>query len=191
MSDYESWISLESKGSYSFDITFESNTTGSDRTATIYVKNGVQQVFVNIVQPSLPTATIRDIRVDFDVYDGWQKGMRIYADFDVSHLKNGQGRLLVIFYEEDNTTPLNDYDGTYEVSNQVATWSTFSPEYDSSTFTNVQAFIPYEEFGSKVNNAYGTNTLSYDVLVQYYDEDDQCYYIMDLNENNPFTYTVN
>ncbi|MBK7408156.1 MAG: hypothetical protein IPJ40_08895 [Saprospirales bacterium] len=95
--------------------------------------------------PPAPSALFRKMWVDFDVYEGIQKGMRIHLQFNLKNLKGHPCRAVVGFYG-DSGLPLLDYNGLYNtIDGKVSVRTDFSPQYDSSDFHDFILFMPYDE----------------------------------------------
>lgn len=102
--------------------------------------------FEYTVLPPVPTALYRKLWVDFDVFEGIKKGMRIHLQFNLKNLKGTACRAAVWFYF-DSGQPLLDYNGRYNtVDGKVSVGTDFLPTYDSSDFNDLVLFIPYDEF---------------------------------------------
>ena len=100
-------------------------------------------------QPSTgeATAVIRNTQSEHNVYLGGVKGMNIYVDFDIDNHQERGGKLLVHFFDDDTGDSLRDGNGRYADQNDnVVVYADFTPQYDSSRYTNVDLFMPYDEF---------------------------------------------
>lgn len=89
---------------------------------------------------------IENVYVEHNVYENSQKGMRIYIDFDVDNRKNVTCMAVAYFYF-DSGEILKDFNGYYttENSGQVAVGESFTPPYDSTQYTDLTLFMPYDE----------------------------------------------
>ena len=83
--------------------------------------------------------------MEHNVYKDGEKGAYIYVSFEVENLKNKQAKCNVYFYNNDGTC-LKDLNYKYNTVNGcVATWDSFTPSYDNSTYTKFKIFMPYSE----------------------------------------------
>jgi hypothetical protein len=86
-----------------------------------------------------------DIRVDHNVYESSQKGMRIHTKFSVDNLKGIHCCAAAYFYFSSGEK-LEDFNNLYSSTDgQVSVGSDFTPGYNSSTFNDFKLFMPYSE----------------------------------------------
>lgn len=91
------------------------------------------------------TGEIKDITVEHNVFKDGVKGMKILVDFSVQNMKGIDGSCAVYFYYE-NGNRIKDANGCHATSdNHAATHKTITPSYDSSSYTDVEIFMPYNE----------------------------------------------
>jgi hypothetical protein len=134
----------------SLTVYINENTTGDSRTDFFNVKaTDGTKVRINIRQEAysgnIPAAEIKEIWVDHNVYENSVKGMRIHFKMDVDNLRNKSCRAIVYFYDEDGNA-LIDQNGNYNTTNgKVAVGESFTPSYESSTFSDFKIFMPYNE----------------------------------------------
>ena len=109
---------------------------------------------------SSASATIDNIRTEFDVFENNMKGVKIHIKFSIAGMQNKQGSCSAWFYFSDGTI-LKDFNNNYQtVNGQVSTYDFFTPRYQSSTFEDFVLFIPYEELHLRPG---ATHNLKFDV----------------------------
>jgi hypothetical protein len=92
-----------------------------------------------------PSASFKDIWIDYDVKEGTQNGMRIHVKFTTYAMKNIPGFLAIYFMKEDGTY-LKDKNGKFvSSSNDVAVYRELTPAYDPADFNDLTVFMPYAE----------------------------------------------
>ncbi|MBK6904178.1 MAG: hypothetical protein IPH04_15595 [Saprospirales bacterium] len=93
----------------------------------------------------IPSALFQKLWVDFDVYEGIRKGLRIHLQFSVRNGKDKPCRAVAWFYS-DSGLPLQDYNGKYNsVDGKVSVGADFLPRYDSADYSDLTLFMPYDE----------------------------------------------
>jgi hypothetical protein len=146
------------------------------------VQSGIPKMFVKIEGPALglkrpqksarkptrprssATATIHDVWVAHNAFEGALKGMTIHCNFSVDWLRGYEGAITAYFYFE-NGQALKDYDGDYSTtSGNVSVGETFSPRYDNAIYDDFAIFMPYDEF----HMASGTHDL--ELFIEIWDE---------------------
>lgn len=88
--------------------------------------------------------------------------MKIHVKFEVANLKGFRGKCCVYFYNSDKSMmpfALSDYKTVY---NQAATCQVFTPRYDSSIYSDLIIFVPYDA----LTISYGSNTYYYLVTIR-------------------------
>lgn len=141
-----SWFKVIAQGTESFTISYEENPKRSERTDWFKVKAEGMEVKINLTQAATKiTGEIKDITVEHNVFKDGVKGMKILVDFSVQNMKGIDGSCAVYFYYE-NGNRVKDSNGKYATSdNQAAAHKTIKPRYDSSSYTDVEIFMPYNE----------------------------------------------
>lgn len=92
-----------------------------------------------------PSATVKYIDTEHNIYQNGQKGMYVKLNFDVEGMKGKTGNCIAYFHFKDGPA-LNDYNNRYYTSDgKVAASEDFTPKWDRSTFTDFRIFIPYNE----------------------------------------------
>ena len=115
-----------------------------------------------------PKATIRGVRMDFDVVHESERGMMIHVRFGTYGLRAIKGRVAVYFYFT-NGEPLKDNDGLYKtIDGNVAAGADFSPGYDVTSYDDFKVFMPYRQ----LHLAAGDHELKYHVSVWNLEETD-------------------
>lgn len=91
------------------------------------------------------SATIRNVRSEFNVMQGNQKGMRIHIEFSTSKFWGRTG-LVAAYFCFDDGTPLKDMNQKYRTTTgDVSAVQTFVPLYLNSQYDDFVLFIPYDE----------------------------------------------
>ena len=141
-----SWFRVITQGTESFTISYEENPKRTERTDWFKVKSEGMEVKINLIQVAQKiTGQIKDVTVEHNVFKNGVKGMKILVDFSVQNMKGIDGSCAVYFYYE-NGNRVKDTNGSYATSdNQAATHKTIKPNYDSSSYTDVEIFMPYNE----------------------------------------------
>ncbi len=95
---------------------------------------------------ALPVAAkIQDIWVDHNVTRFQRVGMLIHIKFNVSGMKDQEGRATAYFYQRDGGA-LQSADNTFNTSDgKVAAGESFTPGYDPAQYDDLQIFMPYDE----------------------------------------------
>jgi len=170
-----SWCRVTDKTSTSFKLVCEANTSSSSRSDYMKIKAGDKEVRIDISQNPKPgpTATIENVWVDHNAWNGMVKGMKIHIKLRVAGYKGRTVKYCVFFYQSDNTTKLVNMYG-----NHISQSATSTSDYDDCTWNDWWIFVPYTNiFGAR--NA--TGRYSFDVEIQKTDGS-----LMTRNENNQF-----
>ena len=110
-----------------------------------------------------PSASMQNVRTEYDVYEGTQKGMRIHIDFTVYNLKEKEIEVAAYFYEPGGDA-LKDLDGSYrDPSGNVGVGNLAKPSYDGSRWRDFTLFMPYDQLHRQPGS--GVNQLKFNVLV--------------------------
>ncbi len=92
-----------------------------------------------------PSATFDRMWVEYDVTEAGQFGMRVHVKFTVRNMKSVPG-YLAIFFERANGTRLKSYDNLFQSKGQdVATYKSFTPGFETTVYSDLSSFIPYSE----------------------------------------------
>lgn len=98
-----------------------------------------------VIDIKSPGTKFNLVWVEYDVFDGGQKGMRIHADFDIEYMK-GMDCRMVAWFEFNNGSDLKDYNQQYRtVDGHVSSGVDFKPGYTNTNYSDLWVFIPYEE----------------------------------------------
>lgn len=156
------------KGSTSFTLTCNANTSRDSRSDYMKIKAGDREVRIDIKQAgarSNITAKIDQIWMDHDVWENGEKGMRIHVKFDNKNMKGHTGRVIAYFYWDDASgNPLKDRDSRYHTTDgNVCVGEGFTPSYDNSTYNDFKLFIPYSQFDI---TAKGKHSLKFFVAIR-------------------------
>ncbi len=155
-----SWCSITDKTSTSFKIVCDANTSSSSRSDYMKIKAGDKEVRIDITQAGKPgpTATIDNVWVDHNAWNGMVKGMKIHIKLNVSGYKGRTIKYCVFFYQSDNSTKLVNMYG-----NHISSSATSTPNYDNSTWNDWWIFVPYAQIFGAAN---ATGRYSFDVEIQ-------------------------
>ena len=94
---------------------------------------------------SKPSASFKDLWIDYDITEGGQKGMRIHVKFTAYGMKNLDSYLAVYFLDEDGNS-LKDNNGKFSSSlDTVAVYKELRPGYDPAEYADYTVFMPYSE----------------------------------------------
>ncbi len=100
-----------------------------------------------VPQGSEPSADFVDMRVDVNVKEGGQLGMRSYITFTTKNMK-GVDSYLAIYFQKNDGTPLSGKMTAYRSkTGQVAVFKLLRPAYDPADYKDLDLFIPYTAFG--------------------------------------------
>ena len=92
-----------------------------------------------------PDASFEDIWVEQGITENGEKGMRIYATFSVSNLKDVSSDIVYRFQREGKFIK-GGSTGFRTKSGELSTRRLLKPSYTSTVYTELTAFIPYKEF---------------------------------------------
>ncbi len=92
------------------------------------------------------TATVKDLWVDFDIYENNLKGLRIHVKFNVKKMKDVNGYVAVYFEKKDGTRLTSNNTAYRSSSGQLAVYKLVKPQYDDADFNDLTLFVPYPEF---------------------------------------------
>lgn len=115
----------------------------------------------NAATPTAKSGEFTAVWEEHDVEIDGKKGVNIRVSFDVRGMKGKKGRVVAYFYDEeekDLTTPLQKFKTT---SGTLYCRNWFTPSYDSSIYTEVGIFLPYEAFPAMK----GPNLIKYFVVL--------------------------
>ncbi|MDL2223244.1 hypothetical protein LJB98_04000 [Bacteroidales bacterium OttesenSCG-928-M11] len=83
--------------------------------------------------------------VEFDVYEGGEKGMKIHVKFSAKGMLYKQGTCNVWFYYSDGSKLKNSNNRYGTTDGQVAVHDNFKPGYENAVYNDYKLFIPYDE----------------------------------------------
>lgn len=108
-----------------------------------------------------PSAEIKEITTEQNVYQNGAKGMNIHLKCTIKNLKNRSGSCNAYFYTLDGTA-LKDTNGKYNtVSGKVCAIKAYTPPTQITDYTDICIFVPYNE----LHQGTGTHTLKYFISV--------------------------
>ncbi len=92
-----------------------------------------------------PTASFKQVWMDYDVTEGGVKGMRIHVKFTAYGMRNLNSYLAVYFKDSDGDY-LKDKNGKFaSASDDVAVYREITPQYDPAEYNDLTVFMPYAE----------------------------------------------
>lgn len=155
-----SWCRVTDKTSTSFKLVCEPNTSSSSRSDYMKIKTGNHEVRIDITQNPKPgpTATIENVWVDHNAWNGMVKGMKIHIKLRVAGYKGKTVKYCVFFYQSDNSTKLVNMYG-----NHISQSATSTSDYEDCTWNDWWIFVPYANIFGAVN---ATGRYSFDVEIQ-------------------------
>ena len=110
-----------------------------------------------------PSASFKDIWIDYDITEGGQKGMRIHVKFTAYGMKNLDSYMAIYFMDGDGNY-LKDNNNKYNSSSgDVAVYRELKPGYDPAEYADYTVFMPYSE----LDIADGNWDLTMDVKLIY------------------------
>lgn len=101
--------------------------------------------------------------VDYNVTENGQFGMRIHVNFSALNLKDVESDLLIRFQYEDDSFLKTNNPLFQAKDGEVAVSQALKPAYDNAVYTDMQLFMPYNEF----NLSEGKYNLKIDVDLIY------------------------
>ena len=89
---------------------------------------------------------LQDLNIEYDVKQDGKLGMRIKQDFLIHNAQGKKCIMAAYFYNADTDKPLKDRNGIKaSVDGNVADFTEFTPSYQSSQYTDLTLFLPYDE----------------------------------------------
>lgn len=170
-----SWVNITEKTSTSFKIVCDANTSRSSRSDYMKIKAGDKEVKINITQEGKPgpSASIDNVWVDHNAWNGMAKGMKIHIKLNVNGMKGQRVKYCVFFYQSNNTTKLVNMFGGH-----ISSSATSTSDYESCTWNDWWIFVPYQMIFGAAN---ATGRYSFDVEIQ-----DMSGNLLVRNDNNQF-----
>lgn len=155
-----SWCTIENKNSTSFTVRCQKNSSNSERADYMKVKAGDKEVRIDFKQKGKPepSATINNLWVDYNVFNGYVKGMKIHINLNVENMKGRTVKFCVFFYLADNTTKLVGMWG-----NHISASVTSVSNSDNIRWDDWWIFVPYATIFSAAN---ANGRYSLDVEIQ-------------------------
>ena len=95
---------------------------------------------------SEPSADYSGMRVEVNVKEGGQFGLRSYVSFTMNNLK-GIDSYLAIYFQKNDGTPLIAKTSFRSKTGQVAVFKLLRPAYDAADYKDLELFIPYTALG--------------------------------------------
>lgn len=120
-----------------------------------------QSLALNYMNSSA-SATVGLVTTHFDFINEYEeKGVAFDVDFEINGAQGYECSMLVTFYFEGGQ-PLKDFDNNYYSGDGVVAASvTFTPPYPSTEYTDLRAFIPYDQLHLDP----GTHNLEYRISI--------------------------
>lgn len=86
-----------------------------------------------------------DMWIDYDVYEGGKKGMRIHLKFSTVNMK-GIDAYAAIYFEKKNGEVVEGKTSTYRSkSGQLAVYKSIKPNFEEADYDDLKLFMPYDE----------------------------------------------
>jgi hypothetical protein len=109
------------------------------------------------------SASVKKIRVDYDVTEGGRKGMRLHVNFEVIGLKGVDSKITARIQKESGDYLTSRSASFSNNSGQFETSFDMKPGYPTAVFEDATMFVPYNE----INLRKGVWTLKLDVDLNY------------------------
>ncbi|HEY0460736.1 MAG TPA: hypothetical protein VGC97_16480 [Pyrinomonadaceae bacterium] len=98
-----------------------------------------------ITTGSKPSASFKDIWIDYGVTEGGQDGMRVHVKFTAYGMKNLDAYLAIYFMDEDGNYLKDNNDKFNSSAGDVAVYKDLKPGYDPANYDDYTVFMPYSE----------------------------------------------
>lgn len=114
----------------------------------------------SFIKPNRPSTSIskvvfKNITTEHNLYQNGQKGMKVVVSFDIEGYKKQKCEVNAYFFYEDGKA-LKDINHSYRAADgQVSAGTYITPGWDTTTYTNLEIFIPYRE----LHLSYGKSNL--------------------------------
>jgi hypothetical protein len=92
-----------------------------------------------------PSASFKDIWIDYDVKEAGVNGMRIHVKFTAYGMKNLDSYLAIYFMDDEGNYLKDNNDKFNSSSNDVAVYRDLKPGYDPAEYADYSVFMPYSE----------------------------------------------
>jgi hypothetical protein len=92
-----------------------------------------------------PSASFKDIWIDYDVKEGNQNGMRIHVKFTAYAMKNLDSYLAIYFMDDEGNYLKDNNNAFNSSSDDVAVYRDLKPGYDPAEYNDYSVFMPYSE----------------------------------------------
>jgi hypothetical protein len=101
----------------------------------------------DLSRPAAPYATFEKLWVDYDIYEGGVKGMRIHVKFTAYDMLNMDAYLAIYFeYDDELGGYLKDKNDKFNsTAGDVAVYSSIKPQYNPAVYNDLAVFMPYGE----------------------------------------------
>jgi hypothetical protein len=94
---------------------------------------------------STPSASFKDLWVDYGVTEGGVSGMKIHVKFTAYGMKNLDSYLAIYFLDEDGNYLKDNNRKFNSSSGDVAVYRDLKPGYDPAEYADYSVFMPYSE----------------------------------------------
>ena len=91
------------------------------------------------------SSTVNRVWIDYDVYEGRRKGMRIHINFEVTGLKGVDSKLTARVRRENDSFLMSSNDGFSNDSGELEVAFEMKPGYPTTVYKDAQIFLPYDE----------------------------------------------
>ena len=167
-----SWGHLFKNGNQ-VSLKIDENTSASSRSDWFSIKSGNNEKRITITQSGkissniTKTATIKTVSVSNDADMDGEKGLTVHVAFDISGMKDTDGKVSCYFYDSNGNALIdtNDSYGTNGSPSHVAVSRSTKPGYDNTTYSDLEIKIPYNEL--HISGTY-SRTMRVDVIIWDY-----------------------
>lgn len=115
------------------------------------------------------TATLNDCYAMHREHDmeGKKEGIRFFLDIDVNGMKDKKVWCIIemAYYEEDDSFFFTHSDGKYGHDGHLAVWKQLTPPYESTNYSDLRLFLPYEEIKNSIGNKRWEKGITYCVKI--------------------------
>jgi serralysin len=133
------------------NFTMDGYTVGENDDLSENDKNLVKELYPFNKELPLENKTtlwtkLQDLNIEYNVTENGQLGMKIKQNFLIYNAQNNKCIMAVYFYNADDDKALEDKNGTKaSADRKVASYTTFTPNYQNTQYTDLSVFMPYDE----------------------------------------------
>lgn len=151
-----SFCEVQNKTSTSFTLVCKRNPNRSERSDYFKVQAAGKEIRIDVKQKAAtgPLASIDNVWTSFPAFGC---SMTIHVNFSVSGMNSKKGRVKILFYFADNTTPIMSW------GNHLSDVSIYKPSYDDSRYSDFTTDISCATLYGCL--APGFYNLTFDVII--------------------------